>query len=83
MFCFVQSVYAAGGGASGITAIGHQRFRLASDAARDLIFGQYTNYHKTIILNDKRVILAADIMPRSYDGGMKTRFKTLQYMIQL
>jgi len=62
-------IYAAGGGKSGITAISNQKFRLGSDSARDLIFGQYTNYHKTIIHQEKRVVLAQDIMPRSYDGG--------------
>jgi hypothetical protein len=62
-------VYAAGGGKSCITALSNQKFRLGSDAGRDLIFGQYTNYHKTIIHTNKNIIITQDILPRSYDGG--------------
>ncbi len=64
-----SAIYAHGGGNSGITALGHQKFRLGSDAPRDLIYGQYTLYHKTLILHKKRVIVVHDILPAGYNGG--------------
>jgi hypothetical protein len=64
-----SGIYAHGHGKSGITAIGHQKFRLGSDAARDLIYGQYTNYHKTLIHDKKKVIIVPDILPKKYVGG--------------
>jgi len=41
-----SAIYIHGGGAAANTLMGHSKFRIGSDAARDLIFGQYTNYHK-------------------------------------
>lgn len=64
-----SGIMMSSGGECAITGIGHQKFRLGSDAARDLIFGQYTNYHKTMVLNNAKIYLFHDILPKSYEGG--------------
>jgi len=64
-----SAIYIHGGGACTNTLMGHSTFRLGSDAARDLIFGQYTNYHKTVIHSPEKMIVVNDVIPRSYEGG--------------
>jgi hypothetical protein len=56
-------------GGCAFTAIGHQKFRVGTDAARDLVFGQYTMYHKTMVHDKSRIMIVPDIISHGYEGG--------------
>lgn len=64
-----SAVYMHGGGKCAFTGIGHQFMRVGSDAARDLMYAQYTNYHKTIVWDNRKILVTADVLPSQYLGG--------------
>jgi hypothetical protein len=68
------AVFLKAGGATAFTPVSNRRFRISTDATRDLIMGNLSVYSKTLVTDNRLLAVINDVLPQSYDGGNNTEF---------
>lgn len=69
-------IFCQAGSSLGATFIGRTSFTLQDDAGRGMLFGAFKCYHRSVVLNDRGIVVVPDILIRRYDGGAGTKFIT-------